>query len=160
MCLVFSFSIAIPAFAQEYMGEAQLSAAIADNQINPMDPMDGFSWGYSASDPSANHSYGPYSHTSSGNVKFESALASLLVSEIQVALISLLPISAVAQKAATLIFNFANAYSSTSTHVYYKLYTATNTQLPGFYQKLRYDWYEDGTYKNFIGSTYIYRFKA
>lgn len=127
-------------------------------------PFDGFSYGYSYSDPSGGGGYGTFGTPRTGNVIFETILASMLVSGIASAIVSVLPFSPAAVATANQIANYAAGagatWALTSTKVYYKLYTAYHNQLPGFYQYLRYEWYTDSTYQTKICTTYVYRFKA
>lgn len=153
MCIM--IGVAVPAFA-----EPETSSPVEEPFIDE----DGFSYAYSATDPSGYGSYGAFAYSSKGNVKFERALASLLVNQIAHGLLTLLPLTGVAAAAAHLIGDAATSNISfgNSNHVYYKLYIARHNQLPGFYQHLKYVWYETSSYNDdeVIGTTYIYRFKA
>ncbi|MGM9574486.1 MAG: hypothetical protein ACI3VE_01050 [Oscillospiraceae bacterium] len=153
MCIM--IGVAVPAFA-----DPETSSPVEEPFIDE----DGFSYAYSKTDPSGYGSYGAFSYSSRGNVIFERALAALLVSQIASGLIGLLPLTGVAAEAAQLIGSAAAGSISfgNSNHVYYKLYIARHNQLPGFYQHLKYVWYETSSYNDdeIIGTTYIYRFKA
>ncbi len=147
--LCIAISLVTPAYAQRD----------DDNIVSPM-----FSFGYSKSDPSFTNNYGGYGAARKGNVIFETILASMLIAGITDAIMAVLPFNPCAAEAAKKIASFASGagatWALTSTQVYYKLFTAYHNTLPGFYQKLRYDWYTDNSYSQKISTTYVYRFKA
>lgn len=144
--------VGAPAFAQQ------------NDSDDTITPFDGFSYGYSYSDPSGGGGYGAFGTPKKGNVIFETVLAGLLINEIASGIATVLPFSPAASEIANIIARFAAGagatWALTSTKIYYKLYTAYHNQLPGFYQYLRYEWYTDSTYQTKICTTYVYRFKA
>lgn len=150
-CII--FSTVLPAYAESNGTES----------IGVM-PLDGFSYGYSKTNPYSSGGYGAYSDSRKGNVIFETVLASMLVSGITDAIMAPVSFRPSAKEVAEAIAKFASGAGSswalTSTKVFYKLSTAYHTQLPGFYQKLRYEWYTDSSYSTKICTTYVYRYKA
>ena len=139
-----------------------------DNVQKNISTIDGFSYGYSYSDPAPASfgGYGAFGSPVKGNVIFETILATALVSDMAAAVMVVLPYSpaatAVAQNIARYAAGAGATWAATSTRVYYKLSTAYCNTLPGFYQYLRYEWYEDSSYSSDekICTTYVYRFKA
>lgn len=143
-----------PALADSYYENSDMDV-FSENSTR-----DGFSFAYSQTDPSGGGGYKAYGAPKAGSKVFGNAIATLLVSEIAAGLIALIPISGVASEVAARVLSIFISISSTSPYVYYDLSIAYHNVLPGFYQKLKYDWYADADHTIYITTTYLYRFKA
>jgi len=140
-------------------------AKAPNSSLIPIEPMDGMSYGYSATDPSPNGRYGSKTLTTAkGDTGIEVFLANATASACLAGFVAMCPALGESfwYAVATHVASYVLQTNGDRLHVYYRLYTQRNTQLPGFYQKLTYVWYSDKncTVPLNIPATSFYRFKA